>query len=424
MDKEHQMLKAKNLHAQGYKQKEIARIIGVTDRTIRNYLSNPATPRKIPKRSSLLDPFKPFIKSIVEKQPYYNCMILFDRLISQGYTGKISILRDYVAMLRKEILTEAVIRFETEPGRQAQVDWKEYRRKKQNGRKDKIYAFTMTLGFSRKPFIMHTKSMKQSVLEACHVKAFEYFQGVPKEILYDNMKTAFVCDAEGRFHPNKRLLALANHYGFVPKRCQIRRPQTKGKVERTIGYMVGNYWPRVKDRDLSLDELNETALNWLKAINQNILRDFVESRNDRFEKEKPYLTSLPAVAYDYLEPHELIVSRESLITYETNRYSVPPEYIKKTVTLKIDPLTNQGELLFEGKTIRETTLKPKGARKRIMLPEDEKAINEVWLKQFLKRQSNQKRKRQSNEHQEVEIRHPGDYEKLFAEKEEDVVCTR
>jgi len=219
-------------------------------------------------------------------------------------------------------------------------------------------------------------------------------------------------------------LALANHYGFVPKRCQIRRPQTKGKVERTIGYMVGNYWPRVKDRDLSLDELNETALNWLKAINQNILRDFVESRNDRFEKEKPYLTSLPAVAYDYLEHHELIVSRESLITYETNRYSVPPEYIKKTVTLKIDPLTNQGELLFEGKTIRKTTLKPKGARKRIMLPEDEKAINKVWLKQFLKRQSNQKRKRQPREHQEVEIRHPLDYEKLFAEKEEDVVCTR
>ena len=424
MDKEHRMLKAKNLYTQGYKQKEIGRILGVTDRTVRNYLNKPATPRKKPKRSSLLDPFKPFIQSIIKEQPYYNCIILFDRLKRQGYPGKISILRDYVADLREEILTEAVIRFETEPGRQAQVDWKEYRRIMENGKKEKVYAFTMTLGFSRKPFIMHTESMKQSVLEACHVEAFKYFERVPKEILYDNMKTAFVCDSEGRFHPNKRLLALANHYGFVPKRCRIRRPQTKGKVERTIGYMAGNYWPRVKELDLSCEELNETVLSWLDTINQKILRDFGESRNERFEKEKSYLQPLPAVPYDYRDSRELIVNRESCITYETNRYSVPPEYIGKTVTLKVDPLTDECELLFEGKRFRKMILEPKGVRTRVMLPEDEKAINEVWLKQFIKRSGSRKRKKQTHDKYEVEVRRPCEYERLFAEQERDVICTR
>lgn len=230
---------------------------------MRNYLNNPATPRKIPKRKSLLDAFKPFIKSIIKDQPFYNCMILYDRLKRKGTKEKYQF---YVITsrggIRKEILREAVIRFKTELGRQAQVDWKEYRRNTGTGRKEKFYAFVITFGYSRKSCLLPTKSMKQSLFEACRVKAFEYFGGVPKEILYDNMKTAFVCDPEGRFHPHKRLLSLANHYGFVPKRCQIRRPQTKGKVERTIGYLGGNYWTRVKDLDLTVKELNETVLAW------------------------------------------------------------------------------------------------------------------------------------------------------------------
>lgn len=418
------MLKAKNLKAQGYKQREIAEILGVTDRTVRNYLKYPATPRKIGKRKSLLDPFKPFIRSIIQEQPFYNCMILYDRLQSQGYEGKISILRDFIAQIRKEFLREAVIRFETEPGRQAQVDWKEYRRDTGTGRKEKIYAFVMTFGYSRKSFVMHTKSMKQSFFEACHVKAFEYFGGVPKEILYDNMKTAFVCDPEGRFHPNKRLLTLAAHYGFVPMRCQVRRPQTKGKVERAIGYLAGNYWPRVKDLCLTLEELNETVLQWLTSIDRNSLRDFGESRNERFRHEKEYLSPLPAVPFDYRQPEELMVNRESCITYKTNRYSVPPAYMGQILTLKVNPLTNEAELQFSGNPIRNIVLEPAGARKRRMLPDDEEAINELWMNQFLKRNQRVKRKSPSIGQHEVEVRHPGDYERLFTETAENTVCTR
>ena len=102
-------------------------MLGVTDRTIRNYLRYPPSPREKPKRTSLLDPYKPFIESIIKEQPYYNCVLLYERLKRRGYLGKISILRDYVAKVRTQVVAEAVIRFETEPGQQAQVDWKEYR---------------------------------------------------------------------------------------------------------------------------------------------------------------------------------------------------------------------------------------------------------------------------------------------------------
>jgi len=69
--------------------------------------------------------------------------------------------------------------------------------------------------------------MKQAVLHGCHVHAFEYFGGVTEEILYDNMKTAFIADNEGVWHPSRKLLGLANHYGFIPRRCRVRRPERR-----------------------------------------------------------------------------------------------------------------------------------------------------------------------------------------------------
>ena len=236
MDKEHRLLDARIMQAKGMNQREIAEQLGVTDRTVRNYLRYPPQPRKRPKRRSLLDPFKPYVRDILEENPYYNGVLLFERLKARGYAGQISILRDFMAKIRKQLVTTAVRRFETEPSLQAQVDWKEFGRQYVDGKEQKLYAFVMVLGYSRKVFVHFTPSMKMEMFLACHGLAFHYFGGVPKEILYDNMKTAFVYDAgKGTFQANRKLKALAVHYGFIPRRCRIRRPQTKGKVERAIG---------------------------------------------------------------------------------------------------------------------------------------------------------------------------------------------
>ena len=423
MDKEHRMLQARMLKAKGYKQTEIAEMLGVTDRTIRNYLRYPPSPRKKTKRKSLLDSYKPFIESVIKEQPYYNCVLLYERLKRGGYLGKISILRDYVAKVRKQVVTEAVIRFETEPGQQAQVDWKEYRRCNSDGSKRKLYAFVMTLGYSRKSFVWFTLTMKQSALHACHIKAFEYFGGIPEEILYDNMKTAFVCDAEGRFFPNKRLLGFAHHYGFVPRRCQIRRPQTKGKVERMIGYLSLNFWPRVKEQELIIDELNEAVAGWLMMIDKKQLKEFGESREKRFEYERQYLKRLPGVVYDVREVYELIVNRESCITHETNRYSVPPCYRGQKLTLKVDVMTREAEILCGAESIRVFRLEGSRARKKIMYPDDVREINKLWVEHYLRRaQLNQKKPKQKDRGYEIQVRDPALYEELFHEELEKAVC--
>jgi transposase len=421
MDKEHRMLDARIMQAQGLKQREIAAQLGVTDRTVRNYLRYPPRPRKRPQRGSLLDPFKPTIREVLEKNPYSNGVLLFEHLKARGYAGRISILRDHMAQVRKQLVTTAVRRFETEPGLQAQVDWKEFGRQTVDGKEQKLYAFVMVLGYSRKVFVHFTTSMKAEVFLACHDLAFRYFGGVPKEILYDNMKTAFVYDAgKGAFQANRKLKALAVHNGFIPRRCRIRRPQTKGKVERAIGYLAANFWPRLNGLPLSLDGLNEAKSAWLDRIAEKPIRELGESRAVRFERERTALTPLPSVPFDAREVRDLVVSREATIQFETNRYSVPPHTIGGTVTLRIDPFRRNAELLYRGTSIRTIILAPPGGRRRIVLPEDRRALRERWERELVRQQARRPRKpeiRKKHPHMvppAVEIRSPEFYESLIA----------
>jgi transposase len=155
-----------------------------------------------------------------------------------------TILRDHARKVRKRITIRAVRRFETEPGLQAQVDWKECGRWNIGGELIKLYAFVMVLGYSRKPFVLFTNNMKLSTVLKAHLLAFAWYGAVPREILYDNMKTAWYY-ASGQWLVHPELLKLASACGFTPRRCRVRRPHTKGKVERFIGYLGHNFLPRL-----------------------------------------------------------------------------------------------------------------------------------------------------------------------------------
>ena len=159
MDKEHCMLKAKVLQEQGKTQQEIADALGVTDRTVRNYLKRVGNRKERQKRKSKLDGHRALIDSVLEDSPFFNRELLYERLRMAGYAGHISILRDYAAAVTRKITKAAVVRFETEPGRQAQVDWKEFGAQIVDGTRVKLYAFVMVMGYSRKPFVYFTTSM-------------------------------------------------------------------------------------------------------------------------------------------------------------------------------------------------------------------------------------------------------------------------
>jgi len=419
MDKEQCMLEARLLQAKGLTQKEIAETIGKSERTVRYYLKQTPRPRKNPRRGSRVDPYKPMIDQILEENPSYNSEILFERLSKMGYTGKISVMKDYVALVRKKLTLQAVIRFETEPARQAQVDWKEFGKQIVDGVETKLYAFVMVLGYSRKVYVRFTTRMDQATLLACHILAFEYFGGVPHEILYDNMRTAFTWDQEGVFKPTLRLLALAIHYGFSPKRCRVRRPETKGKVERTIGYLGNNFWPRMDGTRLSLEELNTDVMSWLSHIDVKPLSGFNESRLERFAREKPLLKSLPATEFDARREIPLGVNRESMITYETNRYSVPPEFIGQLLTLKVDPLSHDAEIFGPRGSLRRFSLKPAGARERVFFPEDHELVRRRWDhdRRIIALRRIPRRRHTLTNQVDVEVRSPAAYA-IFADEPE------
>ncbi|MBP7096739.1 MAG: IS21 family transposase [Spirochaetia bacterium] len=413
MDKEHRMLDARILQAKGLRQVEIAEALGVCERTVRNYLASMPAPKRAPRRASKLDHYKRLIEERIEENPSYNGELLYERIVKLGYTGRKTVMKAFVAKARRKVAATAVRRFETEPGFQAQVDWKEFGTQIVDGRECKLYAFVMVLGYSRKPFVRFTTDMRQGTLLACHQLAFEYFGGVTAEVLYDNMRTAFQPDPDGFWRPNKRLLALAVHYGFVPKRCRVRRPETKGKVERAIGYLDGNFWPRMEDRDLNLGLLNDEVDAWIETICAKPLADFGESRAVRFARERATLKSLPSAPFDARDVVPLVVCRESTVRYETNRYSVPPELIGTTVELLVHPLTRVAELVAEGAPLRSFTLAAPSSRSIRFFPDDRRKLEERWRydrQRVALRRAPRRRQRQVVE---VETRNPGAYDSFL-----------
>ena len=410
------MLKAHELQAQGFTQKQIAEQLGRSERTIRTWLKQIPRKRKSPVRKSKLDGYKPFIESLVRENPEINGEKIYEKLIKMGFTGKSSIVREFITKIRKEESQKATIRFETEPAHQAQVDWIEFGKQYVNGTVQKLYAFTMVMGYSRMPFACFTTRMDSATLLYCHIKAFKFFGGIPEEILYDNMKTAWYYDGE-HWQTNRQLARFAYHYGFIPRRCKIHRPETKGKVERFNQYFENNFFADFDNHSLNLTQLNEDAVTWIRRIADNRLTQFNQTRNERFEVEKPYLKPLPASEFDVRDSIPLIVSRESCITYKTNRYSVPPVFIGKTITAR--PFVDVEKLeLFDcdGNSIRIIDCAPAGSRKSFILLEDQEAILKAWEKGIkrdaFKRQTKKTINMRNPEY--VAVRNPVFYEQFLA----------
>jgi len=217
---------------------------------------------------------------------------LLAEIQDQGYTGSINLVRRYLQTLYpfKQALEKATLRYETPPGEQAQVDWAYCGRFLDlNGETVPIYAFVMVLGFSRLLYVEFTTSVELPVLIQCHLNAFQFFGGWPRTILYDNMKQVKL--GPGEFNP--LFLDFAHPYGIVPKTHRVRRPRTKGKVERMVDYVKDNFLKGRTFDDLS--DLNAHVRHWLDHTANTRLHATTNQRPvDLWTVEKPKLTALTA----------------------------------------------------------------------------------------------------------------------------------
>ena len=216
-------------------------------------------------------------------------------------------------------------------GEQAQVDWKEnIKLISKHGEVFNINVFAMVLSFSRRKYFEVTLFKNQHILKNCIINAFEFFQGVTKEVLFDNMKTVVDID-KNKVKINNKFKAFANDLGFVPKLCQVRRPQTKGKVETQMKFL--DDLKLYNDEFESFDDLVRIVNNLQKTVNNQVSQAHNQIPNLLYLKEKEYLIPIDLkfskTLKSALNTHK--VSIESLISYKGNKYSVPHKLINKNV---------------------------------------------------------------------------------------------
>jgi transposase len=234
-----------SLHNKGHSIRAIAQITKLNRRTISKHLQQSElipTKRKS-KVVSKLECYKPYIFEFIGKSSHrIPCSVILRDIKAQGYVGGRSILQELLHKYYKQriIVNDPVVRFETVAGDQMQVDWTTIRSGKQP-----IHAFVAVLGYSRYTFVYFVDNMTEESLIKCHELAFLFFRGVPKTILYDNMK-AVVLERNAYGYDlhkyNPKLLDLAKKCGFAIKLCKPYRAKTKGKVERFNSYLKGNFY--------------------------------------------------------------------------------------------------------------------------------------------------------------------------------------
>ena len=318
------------LRRQGHSIRAIARITKLDRRTVSKRLKEGEfKPYKKRVYSSKLDTYKSYIdKRLKEALPHrIPSTVILDEISQRGYKGKIRIIQNYLSKwyeahydLKKE---EQIYRFETEPGFQAQVDWTNIR----SGKRP-IYGFVMILGYSRAPFVYFTDSMRQEIWQECHERAFAYFEGIPKTILYDNLKSAIIeRDRYGknRHGFNQSFLDFSKGR-FVPKFCKPYRAQTKGKVERFNRYLKENFYIPLKASlqgsgiEITPDVLNTHIFRWIQKSNQRVHATTQEKPQVRFEEEKKYLQPcfpLPVRPKNKERKKDVIVPKIDITYYTT-----------------------------------------------------------------------------------------------------------
>lgn len=324
----------RDLKSKGMNITQIARELDLDRKTVTKWLKSDQLPayRKKVQRESKLENYKAYIIERMN-EGCVNAMVLFDEIKAMGYPGRLTILRDFMKPYREQVRGKASVRFETPPGKQAQVDWGEFKLLKDDGTFVKVHAFIMIMSHSRKQYVEFTENERIDTLIGCHERAFAFFGGVPETILYDNMKTVVKHSHQtGTNQWNDQFLSFARHHDFNPLRCRPYRPRTKGKVENGVKYLRRNFWPRIKTLS-SLADLNEAVTFWLDTVcNVRLHQTIREIPAEAFLRET--LKPVNPEAFLLYDLQYRKVMNDCTISYKANFYSVPYRFVGKRVRIR------------------------------------------------------------------------------------------
>ena len=243
---------------------QIARELHLDERTVARWLAaGKFQPRQVAPRPSKLDPYKPQIVRWLESHPYTATQI-FLRLRESGYTGGITIVKEYVHQVRPP-RTPAFLTLAFAPGECAQVDWGQFGSIGVGHTRRRLSFFVMVLCYSRMLYVEFTVSETLEHFLACHAHAFAFFGGVPARVMVDNLRSAVLRHALGQAPVlNPRYQDFAEHFGFTLRPCGVGQAHEKGRVENAVGYIKKNFLAGLEPSDFA--PVNPAARQWLDTV--------------------------------------------------------------------------------------------------------------------------------------------------------------
>jgi transposase len=358
------------LHRQGVAISAIAREVGLDRKTVRRYIARGLEPpvygpRK--PRTTQLHRFEHYLRERIAAFPQLTGRRLHRELRDLGYSGGYSILTEFLRDIRPAATPQFETRFETPPGRQAQVDFAHFRTvfTDEPAAERIVWLFSLVLGHSRMlwgRFVLH---QDLPTLLRCQAAAFEALGGVPEQVLYDRMRTVFSGeDSEaGQIVFNGTLLEFARHYSYLPKTCKPYRAKTKGKVERPFRYVREDFFLGRSFRNL--EDLNGQFRQWLDEVAN--VRVHATTRRvvaEHFAEERPKLQPLPAGLFQAVLRLERRISRDGMVSIGGNLYSVPDTARRRPV--EVHSTAGEVRILEQGSIIAvHPVLEGRGQRRII-----------------------------------------------------------
>ena len=316
----------------GMSKSEIARKLGISRETVRKYANKPDGYIPVMDKTpieNIVDPYLPHISDILNTAKELNTHVpttaIYEEIKSMGYEGSIRWLQQVMQKyeLRERAKEEELVRFETDPGKQFQVDWIEFP-------KEKLSAFVATMGYSRVSYVQYVTDEKVETLIDCHLNAFKYFGGVPEHGLYDNMKTIIIKRNQygyGHHKLNPLFEDFAKHCGFKIKVCKPYRAKTKGKVERFNHFLRYTFHNALKVKlfmknyEMNVDNVNSEVLKWLdNKANKRIHQTTLEQPFKLLVVEQSHLLRLPK---PYIGIHPKIIVNSIVKNSSTIKSNVP-----------------------------------------------------------------------------------------------------
>jgi transposase len=284
-------------------------------------------------RAEMLDPYRDFIRATLEQYPRLRATRLHEMVRDRGYNGSVWPIRRFVARMRPS-KHEAFLRLSVLPGEQAQVDWASFGSITIGRAKRGLSCFLMVLSWSRALFARFYLDQTTESFLSGHLAAFEAFGGVPRTILYDNLKSA-VLEREGdlvRFHP--RILELAGHYHFAPKPCAVARGNEKGRVERRVRDLREAFFTARSFR--SVEDLNRQLQDWIHRVQHARLVPADPDKRvvrDALVEERPRLLPLPEHPVSTDLVRAVTSGKTPYVRFDRNDYSIPHTHVRRQLTV-------------------------------------------------------------------------------------------